>query len=98
MLAPSSSRETRSNPKDGAELIWIPPGDFLMGSDTGERHESPPHHVVLDGFWIYKHQITVAQYRKFCAETGRFLKHTPPWGWHDENPMVIVSWEFANDY
>jgi len=94
----ASVREIRVNAKDGAELIWIPPGEFQMGSDSGERHESPQHRVVLDGFWIYKCQVTVAQYRKFCADTGRFMKYTPPWGWHDEDPVVNVSWEYANAY
>ena len=93
----ASSRE-KFNPKDGSELIWVPPGEFMMGSDDGERREKPSHSVVLDGFWIYKLPVTVGQYRLFCAATGRALRHAPPWGWQEEHPIVNVSWDYASAY
>ena len=88
----------KTNRKDGAELVWVPPGEFMMGSDDGERREKPIHRVVLDGYWIYKHPVTVGQYRLFCAATGRALRHAPPWGWQEEHPIVNVSWEYATAY
>ena len=92
----------RTNPKDGAELIPIPAGEFLMGSaDTdpdADIAEKPPHTVNLDAFSIYKYDVTVAQYRKFCDATGRQLPTPPEWGWHDDHPMVNVNWEDAKAY
>jgi serine/threonine-protein kinase len=88
----------KTNPRDGAELVWVPPGEFTMGSDDGERREKPVHRVVLDGYWIYKMPVTVGQYRLFCAATGRALRHAPPWGWQEEHPIVNVSWEYATAY
>src|SRR5437762_12594728 len=39
------------NPKDGAEMAYVPEGEFLMGSKEGQGspHESPQHRVFLDG-------------------------------------------------
>ena len=92
------SGEVRINPKDGAEVVWIPAGDFFMGSDRGERREQPVHRVFLDGYWMYKRPVTVAQYRTFCAETNRQLRHAPGWGWQDDHPIVNVSWDYALAY
>ena len=59
--------------------------------------EQPQHTVYLDGFWIYKREVTVAQYRKFCAETARKMPDLPRWA--DEHfPMVNVSWHDAAAY
>ena len=97
-VAKQSASLPKSNSKDGAELVWVPPGEFMMGSEDGERREKPIHRVVLDGFWIYKRPVTVGQYRLFCADTGRALRHAPPWGWKEEHPVVNVSWEYAAAY
>lgn len=93
----------RLNPKDGAELVWIPEGDFFMGSalTDGEPDETPMRRVYIDGYWITKNLITVAQFRRFCDAT-RFKydwkKHKPKWGWQDDLPMVHVSWDEARAY
>lgn len=102
------------NPKDGAEMVWVPAGEFDMGTGQSEieaflkEHldwkakwfddEKPRHKVYLDGYWIYKHEVTVAQYRKFCKETGREMPREPKWGWHNSHPIVNVSWEDASAY
>jgi formylglycine-generating enzyme required for sulfatase activity len=69
-----------------------------MGSDAGERRERPAHRVVLEGFWMYQMPVTVGQYRRFYADMGRPLRSPPPWGWHRDDPMVNVNWEFACGY
>jgi serine/threonine-protein kinase len=90
--------ETRINSKDGATMIKIPAGEFLMGSNDGDDDEKPPHKVTLDGYWIYKYEVTVAQYRKFCNATGRQMPDAPSWGWKDNHPIVNVSWDDAEAY
>ena len=87
------------NPKDGAEMVYVPAGEFLMGSKEGEGspNESPRHTVYLDGYWIYKTPVTVAQYRKFCEATG-WKMPAPHHGAKDDHPVVNLSWEDACAY
>jgi formylglycine-generating enzyme required for sulfatase activity len=47
---------------------------------------------------MYKNLVTVAQYRGFCQATGRSMPDAPPWGWHDDHPIVNVSWDDAKAY
>lgn len=95
-------------------MVWVPEGEFLMGSTDAEiaklvsensgykeewfKSEKPQHTVYLDGYWMYKNEVTVAQYRKYCAETGKQMPTPPSWGWIDSHPMVNVSWYNAVDY
>ena len=109
---------TAINPKDGAVMIFVPAGDFLMGSTKAQaqkvvqalpavlqsdalRHfaaEEPQHKVYLDGYWIYRDDVTVADYRKFCDATGRQIPQPPDWAWKYDNPAVSVSWDDAKAY
>ncbi|MBI1930893.1 formylglycine-generating enzyme family protein [Candidatus Poribacteria bacterium] len=104
----------RINPKDGAAMVYIPEGKFIMGTSDAQidtllkrfpdwdrswfNGEKPQHRVYLDGYWIYKHEVTVAQYRKFCRETGHRMPNAPSWGWHDDHPIVDVTWYDAAAY
>jgi formylglycine-generating enzyme required for sulfatase activity len=55
------------SPNDGVELVYIPEGEFIMGSNSDEPYwwgaESPKHRVFLDAFWIYRAEVTNALYR-----------------------------------
>ena len=62
------------------------------------RKEMPQHTVYLDDYYIYKNEVTVAQYGKFCREMGHKMPNAPHWGWQDSDPMVRVSWEDATAY
>ncbi|MEI7832641.1 MAG: SUMF1/EgtB/PvdO family nonheme iron enzyme [bacterium] len=85
------------NPKDGMEMVYVPAGEFLMGGDKfGD--ERPAHSVNIDGYWIYRTQVTVAQYRAFCRATGRDMPYAPSWGWQDNHPVVNVNWDDAQAY
>lgn len=90
---------TRINPVDGAEMVMIPAGEFLMGDDHSKApSEKPAHKIYLDGFWAYKNDVTVAQYRRYCTITKRLMPAAPPWGWQDDHPIVDLSWEDARAY
>ncbi len=41
-----------------------------MGSEKFYPEEAPVHHVAVDGFWIDKHRMTNAQFRRFVKETN----------------------------
>jgi len=86
--------------------------DALYGPELDETgaDEKPRHRVFLDGFFIGKHEVTVAQYARFCAETGRTLHEQPTTAGPDhpnplqstskgsDLPVVNVSWFDAQAY
>ncbi|MGU3497514.1 formylglycine-generating enzyme family protein [Mycobacterium sp. C31M] len=41
-----------------------------LGSDTHYPEEAPAHDVMVDGFWIQRHQVTNAQFTEFISATG----------------------------
>jgi len=42
--------------KDGAKMLLIPAGDFMMGSSAeGRADEEPVHHVSPDAFYLDKY-------------------------------------------
>ena len=51
-------------------MVWIPAGEFLMGSDEFYPEERPVRRVAVDGFWIDEHPVTVAQFQRFVKSTG----------------------------
>jgi len=90
--------DRKTNPKDGAVALWVPAGEFIMGSDDGADDEKPQRTVYLDGFWMYRTEVTVGQYRKFCSQMGREMPDPPSWGWKDDHPVVCVTWDDAKAY
>ncbi len=57
----------------GAEfrLVTIPPGTFIMGSNSADGDERPVRKVKIDyDFEIGKTEVTVAQFRAFVEATG----------------------------
>lgn len=51
-------------------MVWIPGGSFRMGCDDGYPEEGPAHRVHVDGFWMDRHTVTVAEFRDFVDATG----------------------------
>lgn len=52
------------------ELVLIPAGEFLMGSEDAEEDERPVHRVHVDDFLLAVQPVTNAEYARFVAETG----------------------------
>src|SRR6476661_3933296 len=52
------------------EMIYVPGGEFTMGSDDHYAEEKPAHRVKVDGFWLDKTLVTNAEFRRFVRETG----------------------------
>jgi formylglycine-generating enzyme required for sulfatase activity len=51
-------------------MAWIPGGAFLMGSEEFYPEERPIHQVSVDGFWMDRFEVTVADFRRFAQATG----------------------------
>lgn len=83
--------------KDGIVLVYIPPGEFTMGSNDGEDDEKLSHKVTLDGYWMGKYEVTFEQYDKYCEEAGKTKPDDRGWG-REKRPVINVSWTDANEY
>ncbi len=44
------------------DMVWIPGGTFKMGSEDHYPEERPVHRVTVDGFWMDRTPVTVAQF------------------------------------
>ena len=91
------------------EMVRIPAGWFLMGSDkkvdrSAYQPEFPQRKVYLDDYDIDKYEVTTVQYLKFVLATDR-----PPlldWQYDGGNfqesmashPVMHVSWHDADAY
>ncbi|HWO03059.1 MAG TPA: formylglycine-generating enzyme family protein [Blastocatellia bacterium] len=82
------------------EMVLIPAGEFLMGSDIGAENERPIHSVFLDEYEMGRFAITNELYRSFIEATER----ESPSGWNDprlnhpEQPVTSISWFDATTY
>ncbi len=90
-----------------SEMILIPAGEFLMGSDSkkdkdADNKEQPQHSLYLPDYYLAKIPVTNAQYLAFVQAVG----HEPPGYWQggkppsgkEEHPVVDVSWYDAMAY
>jgi len=89
--------------KDGAEMVLVPGGEFLIGKER-EKGSLPP-------FYIDRFPVTNARYKKFVKETGHRVpfakqKWAKKLNWRRKNypkgkakhPVVLVSIQDAADY
>ena len=60
----------KSKPAPRDEMVFIPGGEFTMGSDDHYAEEKPAHRVKVDGFWIDMTPVTNVRFRRFVRETG----------------------------
>jgi formylglycine-generating enzyme required for sulfatase activity len=113
----TNEKESAQNEKDGAKMVYIPAGEFLMGSSDEQtdwvlditqsylddlfqkalfENEQPMHSVTLDAYWIYKTEVTNAQYRK-CIQDGDCIGDLEDYP-QDYYPAVFISWDRAISY
>lgn len=66
-----------------ANMRWIPPGEFTMGTDSERsmRNERPAHRVKVSGFFMDDHAVTNAEFREFVKATGykTIAERKPDW-------------------
>ncbi|TDG09811.1 formylglycine-generating enzyme family protein [Paraburkholderia guartelaensis] len=53
-----------------ANMVFVPCGEFRMGSDQHYLEEAPAHRVRVDGFWIDRTPVTNRQFGKFVEATN----------------------------
>lgn len=86
--------------KDGAILMYVPEGDFTMGSNDNDD-ERPIHNIYLNAFWIDKTEVTNRMY-ELCVRSNvcnlpdnidKFSDLS-----YANHPVVYVSWNDASRY
>jgi formylglycine-generating enzyme required for sulfatase activity len=87
--------------KDGAPMVVIPAGEFLMGTNDALPNERPEHKVGLDSYAIDLYEVTIGRYAKFLKAAD----YAAPPLWDDEavqtagdRPVVDVTWPDAEAY
>jgi formylglycine-generating enzyme required for sulfatase activity/serine/threonine protein kinase len=71
----------------GMELVWIPPGQFTMGSEMPD--EKPVHVVTIgNGFYMGKYEVTQAQWQAVMFNKPSYFEG-------DNLPVERVSWNDA---
>ncbi len=78
-----------------SEMVFIPAGEFQMGSSGGNLDEKPAHPVYLDAFYMDKYEVTNAQYKKFVDANPAWRKDQIPRIYHDG--YYLANWN-GNDF
>ncbi|MGP1515144.1 MAG: formylglycine-generating enzyme family protein [Bacteroidales bacterium] len=82
--------------------IKVEQGTFIMGCNDSDKDcypdEQPQHKVTISSFYIARYEVTVKEYRDYCEKTGKTMPQEPKYGWHDNYPIVNLTWQEAYDY
>lgn len=95
-VAERSTEKTAANiPFEG--FVWIPPGQFTLGSDTNEAgrgsDEGPQTVIsVTQGFWMSQTEVTQRAYTQLTGSNPSTFSGQP------EHPVEKVSWHEAIAY
>ncbi len=95
--SPSPDKPTTQTPSAGSvvqnqigmDLVWIPSGSFVMGSDSGDDNEKPAHRVSFSsGFYMGKYEVTQDQWRQVMGNNPSYF---PNCG--GNCPVEYVTWD-----
>lgn len=72
MNAPVATLDVNADPEAAPhpDMVWVPGGEFTMGSDKHYAEEAPAHRVRVAGFWMDRFTITNRQFADFVEATG----------------------------
>lgn len=87
------------------EMVTIPAGPFVRGTESGGFDEQPQRTIFLDAFSIDRYEVTNHYYQQFVLATGhrkpglpaRYAKSGGRMKGANQ-PVVYVSWDDATEY
>lgn len=88
------------------EMVWLPPGRFLMGSNPDEfgrnADEGPRHWCAISGMWMSKYEITQEQFRNYklwaAANAVGIVSRPPMYKGDGMLPQKFVEWQDADAF
>jgi formylglycine-generating enzyme required for sulfatase activity len=107
LIAGCSSKPVCKEGQVEPGMVFIPAGEFTMGSDLGGDDEKPERKIFLDAFCIDQYEVTNGQYKE-CADAGacnppaqsssstRLSYYDNPK--YDNYPVIWVTWDDAQAY
>jgi formylglycine-generating enzyme required for sulfatase activity len=78
--------------KSGVEMIYLPGGQFVMGTSQGDADEGPAHPVTVTGFMVDKFPVTHDMFVKVQ------LPNPSHWQDNPKKPVERVRWRDAKGY
>lgn len=97
---PAGASKTSASPpksfksQQGIEMVYIPQGSFMMGSNNGESNEKPVHEVTIkEGFYMGRYEVTQAQWQAVMGNNPSYFKDCG-----GNCPVEQVSWNDAQDF
>jgi len=73
----AAARAADPVPPDG--MVYVPSGEFVMGSDEGNFDERPAHRVRLSAYFIDRTEVTIEAFNAYVRATDRFDVIEGPW-------------------
>ncbi|MBZ0278208.1 MAG: SUMF1/EgtB/PvdO family nonheme iron enzyme [Anaerolineae bacterium] len=78
---------------DGVEMVLVPAGCFMMGSENGAADEKPVHQQCFDApFWIDRTEVTQADFARLGGQAN------PNYLIGDDLPIGGITWFEARDF
>jgi formylglycine-generating enzyme required for sulfatase activity len=87
----SNPGDTMTDPATGMELVYIPKGCFMMGSDK-YSNAKPVHDVCVDGFYMGKYEVTQGQWQKVMGKNPSMLQKG------DNYPVESISYDDVKEF
>lgn len=78
--------------QSGVHMVYVPAGEFLMGSDQGNPDESPAHKVKVGAFLMDKFEVTQEMFAKAQLPNPSHWQESP------QKPVERVRWRDAKRY
>ena len=98
---------TMISEKDGMVMVYVPAGEFIMGSNDGGGDERPEHQIYLNAFWIDQTEVTNLMY-SICVNVNSCSPpiissshtHIKYFGNSEFNhyPVIYINWTQARNY
>lgn len=84
----------------GMELVYIPAGEFMMGSESGKSDQKPVHKVTIkEGFWMGKYEVSIGEWKKLMGNIPKELNNAEAkFKESDDQPVIYVSWIDAKEF
>lgn len=90
MLKPTLTLELNDGVK--LEMVLVPAGKFMMGSDKGNVNERPVHKVTISKpFYMGKYEVTQEQWQLVMGDNSS-VNQNP------KNPVDRVNWKDCQDF